>query len=186
MMQIFVETERLILREILPTDDVGMFELDSDREVHRYVGGKPQTQIEESRVVIERVRQQYLDFGIGRWAMIAKTSGEFMGWTGLKYCTEVRGGHVNYYDVGYRMIKRYWGKGYATESALASLEYGFETLRLGTINAMADMENLASRRVLEKCGLRHESVFDDKGHATAWLEITKAGWDAGRTRGAST
>lgn len=174
--KVVVETDRLILREILPTDDAGMFELDSDPEVHRYVGGKPQTHIDESRKVIELVRQQYVDFGIGRWAMIEKASGEFMGWTGLKYCTEMRNGHVNYHDLGYRMIKRYWGKGYATESAIASLEYGFDIMNLGAIYAMADMNNLASRRVLEKCGLRHVNVFDDEGHSTAWLAIHQEDW----------
>ena len=109
--------------------------------------------------------------------MIEKASGEFMGWTGLKYCTEMRNDRINYYDIGYRMIKRYWGKGYATESAIPSLEYGFDTMNLSLINATADMNNLASRRVLEKCGLRHIGVYnDDEGHPSAWLEITKDEW----------
>ncbi|HYM19744.1 MAG TPA: GNAT family N-acetyltransferase [Candidatus Kapabacteria bacterium] len=174
-MQIFAETDRLILREILPTDDEGMFELDSDPDVHTYIGRMVKS-IDESHAMIESIRKQYADFGIGRWAMIEKLSGEFMGWTGLKYCTDMRNDHINYYDVGYRLIKRYWGKGFATESAIASLEYGFGKMDLPIINATADMNNLASRRVLEKCGLKHIETYDDDGYACAWLEITKQEW----------
>ncbi len=152
-----------------------MFELDSDPEVHRYLGRMVMS-IDESRKTIEAVRKQYGDFGIGRWAMVEKSSGEFMGWTGLKYCTETRNGHVNYYDLGYRLIKRFWGMGYATESAFASLEYGFQTMKLPIIYAMADMDNLASRRVLEKCGLRHIEVYEDEGRPTAWYELTRQDW----------
>lgn len=104
-MKIFIETERLILREILPSDDKALFELDSDPEVHRYLG-KPIHQIKEAQATIDAVRQQYIDFGIGRWAMIEKSTGDFMGWTGLKFVTQMRNGHTNYYDLGYRMMPR--------------------------------------------------------------------------------
>jgi ribosomal-protein-alanine N-acetyltransferase len=175
-MKIFIETDRLILREILPSDDVDMFRLDSDPDVHRYLGGKPLTDIEESREVIASVRQQYLDYGIGRWAMIERATGEFMGWTGLKFCTEMRNDHINYYDVGYRMIPKYWGKGYATESAIASLEYGFKIMNLAVIYGTADLRNLASRHVLEKIGLRHIGEYEYEGTPSAWLKITKEEW----------
>ncbi|HET9135425.1 MAG TPA: GNAT family N-acetyltransferase [Candidatus Kapabacteria bacterium] len=72
-MKIFAETERLILREILPIDDEGMFEMDSDAEVHTYLE-ESVTTIEESRNIIELIRQQYIERGIGRWAMIEKAT----------------------------------------------------------------------------------------------------------------
>jgi ribosomal-protein-alanine N-acetyltransferase len=110
--------------------------------------------------------------------MIEKATGEFMGWTGLKFCTELRNDHINYYDLGYRLIKRYWGKGYASESVVASLEYGFNTMNLPVICGTADINNLASRHVLEKSGLKHIEIYDDTAHGTycAWLEITKEEW----------
>ncbi len=81
-MKIFAETDRLILRELLPTDVAGMFEMDSDPEVHRYLGNKPYSAIEESQANIEFIRRQYIENGIGRWATIEKETNNFVGWAG--------------------------------------------------------------------------------------------------------
>jgi ribosomal-protein-alanine N-acetyltransferase len=173
-MEIFLETDRLILRELLPDDDAGMFEMDSDRDVHRYLGNQPFTKIEESREIIEFIRKQYTDNGIGRWAMIEKSGGEFIGWAGFKLMKELTNNHVNYYDLGYRLIKRFWGKGYATEAAKACLNYGFNVLKADQIYGMADSNNKASRRVLEKTGLKYIETFDFRGDQHDWFAITKA------------
>ena len=73
-MQVFVETQRLLLGEIVPEDVEGMFELDSDREVHRFLGNQPVSSRVESMAIINMIRQQYKDNGIGRWAVIDKLS----------------------------------------------------------------------------------------------------------------
>src|SRR5688572_20999829 len=99
-MQIFIETPRLILRELLPEDDQAMFELDSNKEVHTYLGNQPLTNIDQSREIIAFIRKQYVDNGIGRWAVIEKSTGEFAGWSGLKLMKELTNDHVNYYDLG--------------------------------------------------------------------------------------
>lgn len=174
-MKIFVETERLILRELLPSDDEGMFELDSDKDVHKYIG-QPVENIEQSRAIIAAVRQQYTDYRIGRWAMIERSSNNFIGWTGLKFVTQPRNNHTNFYDLGYRLIKRYWGKGFATESAIASLNYGFEKMKLNEIFAMADMNNVTSINVLTKAGLKYVETFDDEGYAVGWYKISQEEW----------
>lgn len=70
MMNIYAETERLILREILPTDIDGMFELDSDPEVHKYLGNKPIKDKVQIPDMIDFIRKQYVEHGIGRWAII--------------------------------------------------------------------------------------------------------------------
>lgn len=106
-MRIFVETDRLILRELLPQDELGMFELDSDPEVHRFLGNQPIKDIERIREVITFVRQQYVDNGIGRWAMVEKHTNQFIGWTGLKLVKEEFNHHINYYDLGYRLIRKF-------------------------------------------------------------------------------
>ena len=99
-MKIFAETERLILREILQSDLDGMFELDSDPEVHKYLGNKIVSDKNQIAKVIDFVRQQYIDNGIGRWAVIDKRTNAFIGWTGLKFVTELTNGRKNYYDLG--------------------------------------------------------------------------------------
>jgi [ribosomal protein S5]-alanine N-acetyltransferase len=136
LMQIFVETERLILREILPSDEMGMFELDSDPEVHKYLGNKPIKNIEQARQNIEFIRQQYTDNGIGRWAIIEKEKTNFIGWAGIKLIKETINNHSNYYDLGYRLIRKHWNKGFATESAKASLNYAFNVMKLKEVFGM--------------------------------------------------
>ncbi len=172
-MQIFAETPRLILREILPADAPGMFELDSDPDVHRYLGNNPIKTLEEAVAGIAFIRQQYADYGIGRWAVIEKATGEFTGWAGLKYMTETRNGHKNFYDVGYRFIKRYWGKGYATEAAIASVKYGFDVLKLKELFGMADVENVASNKALHKAGLKYVEDFEHGSIRHSWYRLGK-------------
>jgi RimJ/RimL family protein N-acetyltransferase len=173
-MQFFIETDRLIMRDLLPTDDVGMFRLDSDADVHRYVGRKPVQTIEQSRQVIELIREQYVTNGIGRWAVVEKETGDFVGWSGLKLMTTPVNGHVNYYDLGYRFIKAHWGKGYATETALAAVGYGWDILRLDAMYACADLDNSASRRVLEKVGMQYGGTFLFEDRENAWYRMSKS------------
>ncbi|MBD1364089.1 GNAT family N-acetyltransferase [Mucilaginibacter sp. ZT4R22] len=172
-MQIFAETDRLILREILPTDAQGMFELDSDPDVHRYLGNKPIETLEEAQQGIAFIRQQYLDYGIGRWAVIEKATSEFTGWAGLKFMTETRNRHTNFYDVGYRFIKRYWGKGYATEAAIASVNYGFDVLKLDELFGMADVDNIGSNKALQKAGLKYVEDFEHAGIRHSWYHLNR-------------
>lgn len=158
-MKIFVETERLILREILLSDVDGIFELDSDPQVHKYLGNKTVSNKSESEAVINYIRQQYLDNGIGRWAIIEKSTNNFVGWTGLKFVTELTNGRKNYYDLGYRLIRKYWGQGIATETAFASLDYGFTKLKVGKVYAAASYENAASNKILQKIGMQFIETF---------------------------
>lgn len=170
------ESERLLYRELLPSDAEAMFEMDNNPEVHRYLGGKPTQSIEETRKIIEYVRQQYIDNGIGRFAAILKETNEWIGWVGLKLERNVNG-HETFYDIGYRLRPEFWGKGYATESAIAFVAYGFNVLKADKICAYADESNKASRRALEKAGLKYVNTFDsdylkNEGDERAvWYEI---------------
>lgn len=172
-MKIFAETERLILRELLSSDDEGVFELDSNKDVHKYLGNKPIKNIEEARNVIDFIRHQYIENGIGRWAVIEKETNNFIGWAGLKLIRDKINNHSNFYDLGYRLIPKYWGKGIATESAKALLDYGFEKLQLNIIYSMADTSNKASRNVLEKTGFKFVETFFLDGVEHDWLEAIK-------------
>jgi ribosomal-protein-alanine N-acetyltransferase len=172
-MHIFIETDRLILRELLPSDAEGMFELDSDPEVHRYLGNNPIRHVDQAKQIIDHVRRQYVDVGIGRWAMEEKETGNFLGWAGLKLNREPMNNHVDYYDVGYRLLKKHWGRGYATEAAKASLDYGLSRLNLTDIYGIADANNLASRKVLEKIGLQFVEAFDFEGDPHFWYKVSR-------------
>lgn len=174
-MHIFTETERLILRELLPEDAQGLFELDSDPEVHRYLGNNPVTTMEQSKAVVELVRQQYKDYGIGRWAIIDKTTHAFMGWGGLKYEFNPRK-NERYYDLGYRILRKYWGNGIATESAMESLKYGFNVLDVQEIFAAAHCDNAASNAILKKTGMQLVETFIDDGAIHNWYTLDKASW----------
>src|SRR5688572_1907750 len=105
----FLATPRLILREIIHDDALAMFEMDSDADVHRYLGKTPVKKIEEIHHAIDSIRQQYESNGIGRWAVMTRQSNKFIGWAGLKLITEPINDHVNHYDLGYRFLKNQWG-----------------------------------------------------------------------------
>ncbi|WP_069658807.1 GNAT family N-acetyltransferase [Arcticibacter eurypsychrophilus] len=170
-MGIIIETKRLLLRELVATDEQGIYELDSDPEVHRYLGNNPIKDIKQARQVITFIQQQYVTNGIGRLAIIEKETNSFVGWGGFKLITEPTNGHQGYHDLGYRLIRRYWGKGYATESSLAVVEYGFNQLNLPVIHAMANLENLSSRKVLEKTGFKNIETFDYDSIPHCWFKI---------------
>ena len=176
--KIFVETERLILREILPTDIDGLFELDSDPDVHRYLGNKPVTDKSQIVEVIYFIRQQYIANGIGRWAIIDKKTNDFIGWTGLKFVTDLTNNHINYYDLGYRLIKKYWGQGIATEMAIASLDYAFNILNTDKVYAMADCKNDGSNKILRKIGLNFIEKFDLHGVEHNWYKIERTEYES--------
>lgn len=154
-----LQTERLILRELVASDDQAMFELDSNPSVHKFLGNNPIHSIDQAREVIAMVREQYIENGIGRWAVIEKVSGNFIGWSGLKYIIEQENYLINFYDIGYRLIPKYWGRGYATESATAAIQYGFANIRMQEIYGSAHVQNWQSRKVLEKCGLTFVEKF---------------------------
>lgn len=174
-MNTYLETERLIIRNITPEDEAGMFAMDSDAEVHRYLGNQPYTDISQSRDNIAFIRSQYEDHGIGRWAVVLKESGEFIGWTGFKRMTEMVNNHVNHLDFGYRHARKFWGQGYAYEAALAALSYGTKTLGFKDIYAMTDVGNAGSRRILEKLGFRFTSIFPYDGPST-WVTGLPVTW----------
>jgi ribosomal-protein-alanine N-acetyltransferase len=174
--KIHIETQRLLIREICDEDVKGIFELDTDPEVHKYLGNKPITSMEQAAAVIKFIQRQYRENGIGRWAVIEKETNNFIGWTGLKLITETINNQINYYDLGYRFIRKYWGKGYATETANATLKYAFDTLQLNIIFAMADVKNAASNTILKKVGLQLLGIFDYDEVEYNWYKITKEEW----------
>tara|TARA_B100000767_G_scaffold248400_1_gene249272 strand:+ start:541 stop:1077 length:537 start_codon:yes stop_codon:yes gene_type:complete len=174
-MKVHIETDRLIIRELEVFDAEGIFDMDSNIDVHEFLGNKPIKTIDEAHKIIDIIRKQYISNGIGRWAIIDKKTDDFIGWTGLKYEESLRT-EFNYYDLGYRLRKKYWGYGIASETAIESLKYGFEKLNLKEIGAAADINHIASNRILKKIGLKFIETFNYDGITHNWYSIRKTEW----------
>ena len=172
-MNTIIETERLILRELLPSDAKSMFLLDSNPNVHKHLGNNPVKSIEECRNYIENIRNQYIQNGTGRFAVVLKETNEVIGWAGIKYITEPENNHVNFYDLGYRLQENHWGKGYGFEVAKAWLDFGFNKMNITKMYASTHIENMGSRRILEKIGMKLVSEFDWDGIPCVWFELDK-------------
>jgi len=168
-----LETNRLIMRPFEERDAEGLFLLDSNPEVMKYVGGVVSTKIEQSQQMIEFIQKQYKENGVGRLAVIEKSTNTLIGWSGLKYLTSEINGMKNVYELGYRFLPEYWGKGYATETARAALNYAFNEIKTDVVYAMAVTENTGSNRVLQKLGFEELGTFLDDGDLCYWYRLKK-------------
>jgi RimJ/RimL family protein N-acetyltransferase len=159
-----LETARLRLREMVEADVHDVYLLNSSPNVMRYLGAeRPLSSLDEALMLLrERIFPQYQSYGVGRWAVILKDNGLFIGWCGLKYEPA-----ANEYDLGYRFIQNYWGKGYATEAARGVLEYCRQHLMGKRIVGKALLENVGSIRVLEKIGMQFERTEEDSDGTVA-------------------
>src|SRR5256885_618372 len=150
-----LETERLILRRFTEADVDHLVDLDSDPEVMRYLtGGKPTPRTEIANERLPRILRQYQQGGAGRWAAIERSTGEFLGWFALD--PGEREGEV---ELGYRLRRSAWGKGYATEGSRALVRMAFTDLKVDRVFAHTMAVNAGSRRVMEKAGLRYVRTF---------------------------
>ncbi|HJW37181.1 MAG TPA: GNAT family N-acetyltransferase [Candidatus Udaeobacter sp.] len=167
-MKIILETDRLLLREYEEADAEAFFKLNSDPEVLRFVPDKPLLNVEQARqVLVDHPIADYRKYGFGRGACILKSTGQQIGFAGLKYLEEL--GEV---DIAYRLMRSHWRMGLATEAALASVRYGFADLGLKRIIGLVMPENIASVRVLEKTGLRYAETVSFWGHQFLKYVIT--------------
>jgi ribosomal-protein-alanine N-acetyltransferase len=163
-----LETERLALRKFTPADLDELIELRSDAEVIKYLGGR---RLQNPEAIAKRLRfyiECYEKFGFGMSAVIWKETNQMIGWSGLQ---PLEG--TNEIEVGYGMIKEFWGKGIGYECASAWLRYGFERANLERIVAVASPENAGSWRIMEKCGMRYEKTETHYGMECVFYAISK-------------
>jgi ribosomal-protein-alanine N-acetyltransferase len=164
-----VETARLYLRRLQTTDLDEYYQyIYADSEVMRTLPPfGPISRAEFDTRVPAFMVEHWAVHGFGPWAVIHRPDNQFIGHCGLRYwpgSSDV--------EVLYALARRYWGQGLATEGARASLRYGFEHLQLERIMAAALVDNEASRRVLEKIGLRYEHNFQFHGLAVASYSLS--------------
>lgn len=170
-MQIYLETERLILRRLTDADVENLFVLDSDPAVLRFInGGKPTPrEVIETETLPQLLGDYGRADGYGLWAAIEKSPGEFIGWLSLR-CHE---GDLEKVGLGYRLRRSAWGKGYATEGSRSLVDKGFSELGAQRIFATTMTVNAASRRVMEKVGLKYVRTFHESWPET--IEGTEEG-----------
>jgi RimJ/RimL family protein N-acetyltransferase len=144
----FIETPRLIMREMLPLDAPDFFALNSDTDVIKYTGDDPFHSVEDCREFLENYPlHTYEKCGYGRWTCLLKESEENLGWCGIRLQDDEQ------VDLGYRFHKRFWNAGLATEASFASLKLAFDIFRLREVYARANQDNPASVRVMQKTGM---------------------------------
>ncbi len=174
-MKVHIETERFFIRDFELYDAENMLIMESDPEVHRFLGNKPVTALEKVIQIIKGVKKQYQEVGIGRWAIADKETNAFVGWTGFKLENKLRK-DFTYYDLGYRLLRKHWGKGIGTEAANACVSYGFTNLNFTEIYAAAHTENIGSNKIIQKVGLKFIETFTFEDIVCNWYGLQKEEW----------
>jgi ribosomal-protein-alanine N-acetyltransferase len=168
-----LSTARLRLRPFAPADADDHRRLYADVEVTRYLGNGPFLGAEaeaRSRRALEHFVAHWTARGFGVWAVLEQASGRFVGQCGLNVLPD-----RPEVEVLYAFERAVWGRGYATEAARAALDYGFAVAGLDRIVAVARPENLASRHVLDKLGMRYHGEVEVYGVRAAYYVTTRAG-----------
>ncbi len=163
-----IETERLLFRKFVDDDLDLLIEQRSDPEVNRYLGG---TALQNPEALAKRLQfyiSCYSSHGFGNCAMIWKETGGMIGSAGLQPLEDT--GEI---EVGYSIIKDFWEKGIGTEAARGWLEFGFKNAGLERIVAVSDVDNRASRHIMEKLGMKYEKNEFHYGADCAFYAISK-------------
>jgi [ribosomal protein S5]-alanine N-acetyltransferase len=145
-----LRTPRLLLRPLQPGDAGALHRIYQGEDVLRYFPSTTPPPLERVERSVTAQHEHWESHGYGNWGVIPEGEQEVIGWAGLQFLPE-----LNETEVGFLLDRRCWGRGYATEAALAALRFGFERRGLDHIIALVHPENAASRRVIEKCGLRY-------------------------------
>ncbi len=175
-----IHTERLELR-LWHDDDLAAFAaLNADPEVMRFMPNMLTR--DQSDAVLQRFEQHHIQYGYGVWAATLRSTGEWIGAVGLNHPMLVA--HFTpCVEVLWRIARKHWNQGYATESAQAVLDFGFHTLKLQEIVAYTTVPNTPSRRVMEKLGMTHDPVDDfqhpnlPEDHPLRTHVLYRAKWD---------
>ena len=182
-MHVYLETERLILRRFTMADIEDLVDLNSDPQVTRFInGGRP-----IPREVVELDLAAFLAYygrgdGYGFWAAIEKPTGAFLGWFHLRPAKDAPPDEP---ELGYRLKRSAWGKGYGTEGSRALIQKAFTELGARRVFASTMTVNVGSWRVMEKAGLRFVRTFfqewpdkiDGDEHGDVEYALTRADWE---------
>lgn len=170
--EIMLETERLSIRKFTPADLDALIEMRSDEPVIKYLGGRRL----QNPQALEKRLEFYLDcyekYGYGVCAMHFKATGELCGWSGLQPLED-----TGATEIGYGLTTRFWRRNLGYECAKAWLEYGFNVANLEKIVAVAQPENTASWRIMEKLGMTYKKTELHYDLECVFYAISKAEFD---------
>jgi RimJ/RimL family protein N-acetyltransferase len=161
-----VETARMVLRPWQPDDLAELTRLLTDPVITRYILVHTPFSPEDVAELSDRTMEQWERNGFGPWAAIEKATGRWVGRIGLDELPDWPGPHK--VEVGWELHRKFWGRGLATEGGRAGVRHGFETVGLERIISATMATNAASRRVMEKCGLRLQGELPMAGTVVAW------------------
>jgi RimJ/RimL family protein N-acetyltransferase len=172
---VFAQTERLILRDYQPSDLAAYFELSTDVEVMRYLGGPRSA--EHCAAELDAISKQYAAIGYGMLAVERREDGAFLGITGLS----VEQWYPDDLQIGWRLFPPYWGQGYATEAALIWRDHAFG-LGASRLISISDVPNIRSHRLMQRLGMRFDhtaTLSDDRETFDAHVyALTRDDWAA--------
>lgn len=176
----------MVLRRFTVDDVDALVALDSDPLVRRYVeDGEPVTPAAAIDAITQWIEQYERSDVFGFWAAVERETGQFLGWFHLRPREPNRPDEP---ELGYRLVSSSWGKGYATEGARALIDRGFESPEVSCIVAETMAVHTASRRVMEKVGMRHVRDFHadwpvhipGDEHGDVEYAITRDDWESAR------
>lgn len=144
-----ITTPRLTLRPFKRTDAIPLHRILNQPNILQYYPNPVPPDMERVEKIIERQLTHWIDHRYGWWAVIPNGGTELIGWNGLQYLPE-----TDEVEVGYLLSQPFWGNGFATEGAQASLRFGFDNFNFGEIIGLTHPNNTASQNVLKKCGMR--------------------------------
>jgi ribosomal-protein-alanine N-acetyltransferase len=168
-------TERLILRPFTEQDADALHRVLSVRQVHRYFPRTDPPSREQVEKIIARQLAHWEEHGCGWWAVVWRESQELIGWCGLQFLPEF--GET---EVAYLLSRPYWGKGLGTEAAWVAAQFGFQTLGMERLVAIAHVENAASQRVIEKLGMSFVEQLSLWGIECYRYSLPRAAWRPAR------
>ncbi|WP_299580434.1 GNAT family N-acetyltransferase [uncultured Microbulbifer sp.] len=148
-------TERLQLRQWREEDKPAFAELNADPRVMEFFPALLTRQ--ESDAGVDRCKVHIEKYGWGFWALALRETGKFIGFVGIKNVTDDLP-FAPAVEIGWRLAHPFWGKGYASEAARASLEVAFNTLHLTEVVSFTSLQNIRSQRVMERLGMRRDSL----------------------------
>lgn len=171
-MKLIIETDRLLMRPLEFSDVDGFFTMNDNPKVNLYLRNPVRTKAEAEQY-IQKIINEYQKNGISRFAVFLKDTNELIGFSGLKFRATEENNYTNFYDLGYRFAEQHWRKGFATEAALAWLDYGFNTMKLPVIHASAVSANIGSNTVLQKLGFEFTNEYRINNALHSWYKLEK-------------
>jgi RimJ/RimL family protein N-acetyltransferase len=152
-----LQTARLLLRRYCATD-VGPFAALNADPIVMECFPTPLTR-EQAEALMERLETHFDAHGFGFWALEEKSSGEFIGFAGIQHVS-FAADFTPAVEIGWRLRRKSWGQGYASEAARAALQYAFATLNLDRVVTFTAVQNLRSRAVMERLGMLYLREFE--------------------------